>query len=190
MKKSLLINALTLGMVAGTASGSNRLSSIGGNVDAYAQGEVIYGKGTQVRYSVIPAGGANVRPAAGTFKVLTGVTTSEIKGSEDTKETPEDYDSPVGAAWKDSNPGSRAWGFTLSANKKADTPQAAMFTELWDAWGAGQTVWVERLLPNSTNWKGGGSWISGPTEPSPADGVVTFSCSFNGKGALIRTAVS
>ncbi len=155
----------------------------------YPDGEVIFGKGTQVRYSVL-TGGSTTRPsAANAFKVLTGVTTSELKGGQDTKDIPGDYETTEGD-WKDSKPGSRSWGFSLSANKKASDPQAAMFQELWDAWAAGGYVWVERLLPNDDQWRGGLAFIADPTEPAPWDGAVTFSCSFTGKRALTKTAVS
>lgn len=155
----------------------------------YADGEAIYGNGTQIRYAVLAAG-TMVRPAAaGAFKVITGVTTSEIKGNQDVREKPKDYDTGNGN-WKDSTPGAKGWSFSFSANKKGGSAQAAMLQELWDAWASGANIWIERLVVDDTHWRGGLGFLTDPTEPVPSDGVVSFSAGVTGRGALTRTDVT
>ena len=157
-------------------------------MQTYSPGETIFGKGAQVRYAIIPAGTATTRPVAAAFKLLKAVTTSEIKGTQDTKDTPVDYDS-VDGDWKDARPGTRGWSFSMAVNVKNDSTQATDLQALHDAWASGLYVWIERLISADTFWRGGLGFITDPSDPAPADGVVTFSCGITGKGPVVKTAV-
>lgn len=153
----------------------------------YAEGEVIFGAGTDIQYAILDAG-SRTRPTTG-MKLLKGVTTSEIKGSQTVREAPGDYDTEENG-WDDGKTTRTGWGFTMTANVKKNSDQAAALEEIWDAWAAKKEIWIERLRPEDTKWRGGVAGIVDPTEPVPFDGAITFSCGFTGRGALVKTAVT
>jgi hypothetical protein len=158
--------------------------------DIYSPNEPIYGKGTQLRVAILALGAATTRPLDAAFKLIKGATTSEIKGGQDTKDIPVDYDTAVDEDFADSSPGSRNWSLTLSVNTKANQDQMDTLEDLWDAWAAGQFVYIERLKPNDTKWRGGLAYVVDPSEPAAADGVITFACGFTGKGSLKQVAAT
>ena len=77
----------------------------------------------------------------------------------------------------------------MTANVKNDATQATDIQALHDAWASGLYVWIERLIPSDTFWRGGLGFITDPSDPAPADGVVTFTCGVTGKQALTKIAV-
>lgn len=147
------------------------------------------GKGTQIRWAVLAAG-VTARPSSG-LTLITGMQTSEIKGNQEMDAAPSgDYESAEDL-WKDGDSvKSLGWTFSLSGHVLDTAAQVPQLAALWDAWAAGEKIWVERLTPGATHWKGGRAIIQDPTDPAPYDGELTFSCSFLGQGAIVLTAVT
>lgn len=143
------------------------------------------GKGTKIRWAVLAAG-STARPSS--LALITGVQTSEIKGTQEMDDAPDtDYESATDP-WRDGDSVKQlGWTMSLSAHELEDTAQAAQLVALWNAWAARQPIWIERLKPGATKWKGGRAIIQDPTEPVPNDGEIPFSCNLLGQGAIIET---
>lgn len=150
------------------------------------------GKGTKIRWAVLPDGSKD-RPA--NLALIRGVQTSEIKGGQEISSNEEtgDYESVDGATptWQDGDTvKSLNWSFTINARVKEDAQQAQGFRDLWAAWKAGKKIWIERLRPGDTHWKGGRAILLDPTEPVPWDGEMTFSSGVRGQGELVELPVA
>ena len=143
------------------------------------------GKGTQIRFAVLDVADRD-RPADADLDILKGVTTSDIQGGA-TDVTTVDYDS---GAWEDGKMTRASWSMPISGNVKASTEGEAAIRALWEAWAAQKEVWVERLRPGDTHWRGGVCSIMGITEPVPADGIITYSLTLKGRGAVVSTAIA
>lgn len=146
------------------------------------------GKGTQIRWAVL-ADGSTARPSG--LALITGVQTSEITGTQEMDDAPEgDYESATNL-WRDGDSVSQlGWTFSLEGHETEDSPQAAQLKAMWDAWAAGKAIWIERLKPGATAWRGGRAIIQDPSDPVPYDGEITFSFSFLGQGAIVETPVA
>lgn len=150
------------------------------------------GKGTKIRWAVLEAGSL-LRPAV--LAEIGGVQTSEWRGAQEfnTTDVGGDYESTDDAAptWQDDDTiKSQSWGFTLTARKKTSPSNITALNDLYDAWAQGKQIWIERLIPGGTDWKGGRAWITDPTEPVPWDGEITMTAGFRGQGAPVETAVT
>lgn len=149
------------------------------------------GKGTQIRWALLAAG-VTARPSSG-LTLITGVQTSELKGNQEMEDAPAgDYESATDI-WRDGDAIKQlGWTFDMEAHELEDSPQAALLQDLWDAWvagAAGSRIWIERLKPGATKWRGGRAILQDPSDPVPYDGEITFSCTFLGQGAIVETAV-
>lgn len=152
-------------------------------------GKALKGKGTKIRWAILATANAP-RPATGALNLITGMQSSEIKGGQELDAAPAgDYESASDQGnWRDGDSVRQvSWTFSLSGHVKEDAAQAAQLEALWQAWSEGKTIYVERLRPGDTKWRGGRALIQDPTEPVPHDGEITFSCSFLGQGELIKT---
>ncbi|ALW89620.1 hypothetical protein [Deinococcus actinosclerus] len=144
------------------------------------------GKGTKIRWAVLAAG-ATARPSSG-LTVISGLQSSEIKGGQDLDNAPNgDYDSTDGG-WRDGDTiRQKNWTFTLGGHVVDGGTQAEQISDLWDAWSTGLPIWIERLRPGDTKWKGGRVILQDPTEPAPYDGELTFAFNGLGQGAIVET---
>ena len=149
------------------------------------------GKGSKIRFLVLAAANS-ARPADNALTLITGVQTSDITGTQEMDDAPTgDYESTNANLWRDGDSvASLGWTFGLSAHVTDVAGQTAALKSLWDAWAAGKTVWIERLRPGDTHWRGGRAIVQDPTEPVPYDGELTFDCSFLGQGAIVETIVA
>lgn len=152
------------------------------------------GRGSELRFMVmsdleLDNAGFYKRPKDFDSKALSlpEVTTSDapISTESETEEAPVMYGSPKageGARWADSTPGSTSWTMTLSGNVQPIEKDRAAMEALREAQGNGAILWVERKAVNETVSEGGAGFITSGALPIPADEVVTFSFTVQGKG--------
>lgn len=147
------------------------------------------GKGTKIRFLALAAG-VTARPDDASLLLLTGMQTSEIKGTQEFDSAPSgDYESTDNNMWRDGDSIKQVgWTFSVSGHVTDSAAQATAIKALWDAWSTGATIWVERLRPGDTEWKGGRALVQDPTDPDQWDGELGFSCSFLGQGQIVETA--
>ncbi len=147
------------------------------------------GKGTKVRWAVLPDG-TTARPATADLRLITGMQTSEIRGNQEMDADPAgNYETVDDNLWRDGDSVRRVgWGFTLSGQELEDAAQVTELEAIWTAWSQGKKIWIERLKRGASDWKGGRAIVQDPTEPVPYDGEVTFSATFLGQGAIVKTA--
>jgi|GEM_PF-6983392 len=137
------------------------------------------GAGTKIRFKVLAAG-TRTRPSAlADFTTLAQVTTSDLSlTASDVTTTTYDSDKK-----EDGKVTKTAWGFNATANVPATLLNRTAINALRDAANAGDEVWIERQLAGETTWEGGVASIMSFASPAPADGIVTVTCQFKGRGA-------
>lgn len=152
------------------------------------------GRGSVLRFMVmsdlsLDTAGHYKRPAGfeSSALELPEVTTSNTPISTETvnEENPVMYGTPApgeGEQWADSNPGVNSWQMTFDGNVQPLEADRTAMEALRAAQTGGKVLWIERRAVNETVFEGGAGFISSGDLPIPADAVVTFSFTVQGKG--------
>lgn len=147
------------------------------------------GKGTKIRWAVLGAG-VTARPATATLRTITGLQSADWNGNQELEDAPNgDFESVDEGRWRDGDEIAQlGWTMDLSGHLTDLAAQKVELDAIYAAWKAGSKVWLERLRPGDTHWKGGRGLLQDPTEPAAYDAELTWSASLLGQGEPVETA--
>lgn len=136
------------------------------------------GNGTVIKVGALTPP-SRTPPAAGSMQALPNGTSTGVKiGASDTSS--KTFDAGM---WEDGGVTGLNWSVPFSGNFKEGD---AALTIVETAVTAGTEVYVTVQMPGSTTTRGGAASVMNFEISDPADGIITVTCDFKGRGGLAK----